>query len=325
MIEVIYNKETGNIHGFNRIISNSNPSQIFVDGETETAVINKIITNIHEIPNLKLVEEGYPIMILEEPDIDYPYYLSVVSVIRDENEYLEEWIRYHIEEMGVDHFYIYDNESKVPILQYLKERNFGYLNRCTIIRYPTTEWVQQDSHNDFLRRYKDHTKWMISMDPDEYIVLKDNRLTLKKFLEKHKDYAKIFCPWKFYNANGQVHKTEGTDFQRFTNAINYREDSSDAKAFSQTHYIVEFRSHTACLEVNVPIATSKSCPEITIDAIQLNHYYTRSYEEWMEKMKRGSCHPGCLKRYSEFFILNPDMKDLDNGFDIIQKYCPDTN
>ena len=322
MIEVIYDKQTGQIFGYNNIINKWNQSQIFVDDEIEKSIITKQITNIRDIPNLDFSEER-PCIKLEEPSINYPYFVSVVSVIRNENKYLEEWIRYHIEEMGIDHFYIYDNESKVSILKYLQKRNFSYLDRLTILDFPTTEWVQQDSHNHFLEHFRNETKWVISMDPDEYIVLKDNRLSLKNFLNENKKYAKIFCPWKFFNANGRVHESNGTDFERFQTATEYRKESSDAKAFTQTYFISEFRSHTACVDLNMPIATSKNHPEITKDAMQLNHYYTRSYDEWVEKIKRGSCHPSCLKKYSEFFLLNPDMKEMDLGLDIVQRYCPE--
>lgn len=36
---------------------------------------------------------------------------SICLIIRDENEYLKEWLEWHINQ-GVEHFYIYDHDSK---------------------------------------------------------------------------------------------------------------------------------------------------------------------------------------------------------------------
>ena len=56
------------------------------------------------------------------------------------------------------------------------------------------------------------------------------------------------------------------------------------------------------------------------DFFQLNHYYTRSYEEWLKKISRGTVVPHAKRKYSEFFELNPDMKYLDTGTEVLQKY-----
>ena len=39
---------------------------------------------------------------------------SICLIIKDENEYINEWLEWHIR-IGFEHFFIYDNESKVPI------------------------------------------------------------------------------------------------------------------------------------------------------------------------------------------------------------------
>lgn len=65
-----------------------------------------------------------------------------------------------------------------------------------------------------------------------------------------------------------------------------------------------------------------------IDAndIKLNHYYTRSLEEWQEKIIRGSCGPYCLRRYDEFFEFNPDLIEYKDKIKFLlthQKYQGD--
>lgn len=277
---------------------------------------NKILEDINEEEEqgkLRIFEE-------EEANIDYKYFLSVVTIVRDENPYLEEWIRYHIEEIGVEHFYIYDNESAVPVKDYLESINFKHLDKCTIIDFPTTEWSQQDSHNQFLNDYgKKETKWFIGIDPDEYVLIKDKSKSLIEFLNENSDYTAIKCIWKHYNANGHEKKTNEPDMVRFTQETDWNDYKHGGKMFAQSNRISGFGSYVPLRRMESKIAEFEN-KELTVDFMQLNHYYTRSYDEWVEKIKRGSSNPTFFRKYSEFFELNPDMKYLDTGEDYEQGY-----
>ncbi len=275
--------------------------------------IQKDINEEEEQGKLRIFEE-------EEAKIDYKYFLSVVTIVRDENPYLEEWIRYHIEEIGVEHFYIYDNESAVPVKDYLESVNFKYLDNCTIIDFPTTEWSQQDSHNQFLNTYgKKETKWFIGIDPDEYVLIKDKSKTLIEFLKEHSDYSAIKCIWKHYNANGHEKKANEPDMVRFTQETDWDDYKHGGKMFAQSNRISRFGSYIPLIRMESKVAEFEN-KELTVDFMQLNHYYTRSYEEWVEKIKRGSSNPNFRRKLSDFFELNPDMKYLDTGEDCEQGY-----
>jgi len=58
--------------------------------------------------------------------------VALTCIIKDE-QYLEEFIIYH-HLIGVQHFYIYDNESNIPIKKRLNHPFF--LKHCTIINFP---------------------------------------------------------------------------------------------------------------------------------------------------------------------------------------------
>lgn len=253
----------------------------------------------------------------EEAAIRYPYFLSMVAVVRNENDYLEEWIRYHVEELGFDHFYIYDNESDVPAETYLKSKNFRHLDKVTFVPFQTTENVQQDSHNDFLKKFGKETKWFLPADPDEYVIVKERGKTLKEFLAENSRYAIIECVWHHFNANGHEKKTAGTDMERFTKEADWHYGKYRGKRFAQSNRVRNMVNHVPQPRTHAEI---NSNPQE--EFFQLNHYYTRSYEEWLEKMKRGTAVPYARRKYSEFFELNPDMKYLDAGKDYAQGYGP---
>lgn len=257
----------------------------------------------------------------EEMNLDYKYFLSMVAVIRDENPYLEEWIRYHIEEMGFEHFYLYDNESIIPAKEYLTEKNFKYLDRITFVDWPTSQNSQQDSHNDFLHNYANETKWILPADPDEYIKLNTATKSLKAFLEENTDYATIGCHWVCFNANGHLEKTDEPDMIRFTQECEWEYGKNKGKYFAQTNRIDYFRNYVPIPRFELATKNDFTDKELK-DFYQLNHYYTRSLQEWKEKIQRGTCLPYFSRKYSEFFELNPDMTDLYDGNDFKQEYCP---
>mgnify|MGYP003311472279 CR=1 FL=1 len=48
---------------------------------------------------------------------------------------------------------------------------------------------------------------------------------------------------------------------------------------------------------------------MTEDRIIVEHYYTKSLEEWKERLNNGSCDPNYSRKYEDFYFYNPDMKE----------------
>ena len=272
----------------------------------------------------KKLEEGHQKAVMEaaikkfeeeEAGIKYRHFLSMVTVVRDENDYLEEWIRYHIEELGFDHFYLYDNESEKSVQEYLEGVGFRHLDKVTVVPWATSGNTQQDSHKHFLKEYSSETKWFLAADPDEYVVLKNDSKPLKRFLEENSAHSAIECIWHHFNANGQETKMEGTDMERFTQETEWQYGDGRGKVFAQSNRVKSFTNYRPHMRFGMPVENEKNF-------FQLNHYYTRSYEEWMRKMARGTVVPYAKRRFSEFFELNPDMAYLDTGDDYKQEYGP---
>ena len=254
----------------------------------------------------------------EEKDIKNKYFLSIITTVRDENDYIEEWISYHVENMGVEHFYIYDNESEISLKEYLERVKFKYLDKITIIEWVTSEHTQQDTCNDWLKNYGSESKWFIVMDVDEFISLKDKSKTLVEFLEENSDYASIKCLWKHYTANGQEKKTGKAVTERFTQETDWADEKHGGKLFAQSNRISHFISYVP--QVRLQTQKLEHDSEKVTNFFQLNHYITKSYEEWVEKINRGSVNPNYFRKYQEFFEINPDMQYLNTGEDYAQGY-----
>lgn len=253
----------------------------------------------------------------EEESIDYKYYLSMLAIIRDENEYLVEWINWYLD-LGFEHFYIYDNESATPIKEYLESICFKHMDKLTIMDWKTSAISQQDAYNDFLEKYRNETKWIMVTDPDELLYIKDDSKTLVEFLKENENYSSIQSLWQHYNANGQETKTEGTQFERFTQTTDFMFETLGGKCVAQTNRIKRFSGFTPVIRLNGK--KMEVTDERAQNFFQLNHYASRSYAEWLEKMNRGTVLPYSTRRYSDFFKMNPDMEYLNTGEDYVQTY-----
>jgi len=50
------------------------------------------------------------------------YYASICIMVKDEEYYIQEWLEYH-RLIGFEHFYIYDNNSEIPVESYIKDKD----------------------------------------------------------------------------------------------------------------------------------------------------------------------------------------------------------
>ena len=94
----------------------------------------------------------------------FMYNLAVVAIMKNEAPYLKEWMDYHIL-AGVDHFYIYDNDSPDNQREILQP----YIN-TGIVTYKFLPGLRQQmtAYNDAVKNYKFFCRYMAFIDGDEF-------------------------------------------------------------------------------------------------------------------------------------------------------------
>lgn len=136
------------------------------------------------------------------------YRLSITAIVRNEAD-IEEWIEYHLM-AGVEHFYIYDNESTDD----LKTRLQKYIDKglVTYTYYPG-ECVQEKAYANSIGLHKYDTKWMALIDGDEFIVPVEDK-PLPVILDEivHQHYRKKWRSWYFIGGIGVNWRIYGTSF-----------------------------------------------------------------------------------------------------------------
>lgn len=221
-------------------------------------------------------------------------YLALCLMCKDENQYLKEWLDYHFA-LGVDHVYIYDNNSKIPISKtvrpYIKKK------KVTVIEWPYN--YVQGRHvrcqNDCLSRVGKKWHWIGFTDTDEFIVLKDGSTNLKTFLKDYEMFGGLAINWMCFGANGHK-KNRDSVIHSYTQCKPGLSDNKHVKTIVNTQYVKmnvkrgnphEFKSTKPIVNANKKRCRSAFNLPPLWDKIQINHYVTRSLQEFQGKRNRG--------------------------------------
>jgi hypothetical protein len=136
--------------------------------------------------------------------------LSICSVFRNEAPYLKEWIEYH-RLVGVDHFYLYDNESDDWFWDVLKpyvDRGIVTLRECheTYSTLPPNKdyrWVhtvQEPAFKEAIQKSIGETKWLAILDLDEFILpIRGDKIT--DILEYYENAVGVTIDWHCYGSS----------------------------------------------------------------------------------------------------------------------------
>ena len=245
---------------------------------------------------------------------------AVCLCIKDESEYLDEWIKHHLA-LGFEHVFIYDNNSKIPVKTYIEGKN--YQDKITIIPWDLTDDPQNKAYQHFVKIYRNKVEWCSFLDIDEFFTPQEKNITIDKliadYIDKYGDsLGAVHFAWKVYNADGQLtwDHTKGVK-ERFHKIVP-NQDPSGGKYICRLRCVKLPHIHHLYLndgykyidekgkDITYLINTKKASTHST-DIVSINHYYTKSLEEWCNKINRGSADNIVSRNYMQFFDYNPDL------------------
>lgn len=243
------------------------------------------------------------------------HFSAVCLLAKNENSYINEWLEWHLNKLGFMHVYIYDNESDTPIESSIDDK---YKDNITIIEWTKEKhrmFIQLDCYTHFIEHFGEENKWVAFIDADEFIRLINND-NINNFLLDYENYNGIFMEWLIYNADGQYNRTDGFVRDRFKSFTTCKDIINNGKCIIKPNEYKHMGPHfpfSCKTKYNVVYSNKEFCKAYAkhnapLDKIVVDHYFTKSYEEWCEKIKRGSCDPLCVKKIDNFFDFNPDMR-----------------
>lgn len=257
------------------------------------------------------------------------HHLAICAIVKNEHDYLLEWIAYH-RLVGVDHFLIYNNSSDgddgtTDLLN--KLHRIGAVDHVPWPDRPN--WTlpggvhlrpQVPAYYDGVERLRNDAEWLAFIDVDEFI-LPLQRDDLPSTLEFYQQFGGVGANWRMFGTSGETKKTNIPVCQRFTmaafpgNIVNQH-----VKCIARTALIRDVGVHRPFLKNGLLVDehgrqithSSGFRYPVSYDILRINHYYSKSREEWLAKVARGrASHP---QKRNENSITDAHFNDEPDTF-----------
>lgn len=203
--------------------------------------------------------------------------VALVCVAKDEENYIKEWVDYHIK-LGFDHIFIFENDWNCELdCDYITKQH--YQGRGKQVEMYNT-FIQQNTKYD----------WAAFLDIDEFLVLKKHK-NVKNFISEYSEYNSIGINWCLFG-NNNLNSVENNDYsviKRFTKKqktfdshIKSIVNLSKKIGFSNPHH-----PNIEWVDTNFKINEGPFNVNGSIDVAQINHYFCKTIEEFNKKINRG--------------------------------------
>jgi len=232
--------------------------------------------------------------------------VAIAAIVRDETEHIDEWARFHLA-AGVRHFVIYDDGSRDGTAEVLRATLPA--DRLTIIPWAqrlSDARLRREIHNQLLAyahaagNFGGAFRWMGFIDIDEFLVPAGTD-TLEAALEPLDDVPNLSLPWHMFGYSGHDTPPAGGVVSNYL--MRARDPMGDAPGLRAFKMLVDpcrltsMRIHAMQTDDDertwntagqqATFATRDQASFYSTQAVQLNHYYTRSREELDTKIARG--------------------------------------
>ncbi|MBQ6297483.1 MAG: glycosyltransferase family 2 protein [Selenomonadaceae bacterium] len=245
--------------------------------------------------------------------------LAVVAILKNEGHYLKEWLDYHLL-AGVDHFYLYDNDSPDNQAEIAKP----YVEAGLVDYFSAPGKVMQmPVYNKAIKRFKFLNRYMAFIDGDEFIYPKWHEgggivELVDEILSQVPNAAGLAINWQCFGSNGQ----EKADYsrgvlERFTcrapsdwQLLNISIGNQHVKTIANPRKIkIFFNPHFGIyFETKFPVNENGNIVQgafnnpVTAQKIVINHYYVKSREEYAKKVDRGRANTLMKRRLEDFYL-----------------------
>ena len=253
-------------------------------------------------------------------------YISICTIFKNESHNLQEWIEFH-KLIGIDHIYLYNNDSSdnyKEIIQPYIDNGFVTL----------TEWpykhAQMAAYEDCYTKNRDNTFWLAFIDMDEFICPK-YEYDIKDWIRKYEGYPSVAMYWQMFGTAG-IMKADYSKLviERFTTSWDRQDGTGKYILCTAMQFTPSIHCHHTYIRyklygINVVLPMINEKEEFVFfpmlykypkkSTIQLNHYFSKSYEEFKNKVNKGSAaqeSDNAIRMNKEFFTNHEKWNTCDN-------------
>lgn len=230
--------------------------------------------------------------------VDDKMKVALVCIAKDEDNYLGEWIDYHIL-LGVDEIFVYQNDWRFSLNDTYKNVHFIEFDG---------ERKQLAAYSDFLKNYSRDFDYAIVIDVDEFVCLNCGYDNIKEYLNEFEstsvNHCNIALNWRLYGDNGfsKVVDRNYSLLNRFIRCqnglnqhikmiLNLKSRINKTIRFINPHCIAE--SYSLPCVVNSNFSHYVRGPfneneDLNNSKAWINHYYCKTHEEFMtNRLNKG--------------------------------------
>jgi len=218
--------------------------------------------------------------------------LAICSIFKNEGLYVREWLDFHYS-IGVGKFYIYLNNCDDDT--YEKIKTWVHNELVEIIDWPMQPGQLQAYQHCINRKTDD--EWIAFIDADEFLHSRNEQSIIKTLDAIDKKYTTIVVNWLVFGSSNLNKRVAAPVIDTFTKRSAFSfpanrmvksiiRNNSDAivrsSHFIETSGLTSYSNGCDCIIGHDGVAS-----EFISTHLVINHYFTKSYEEWIVKKLRG--------------------------------------
>jgi hypothetical protein len=224
-------------------------------------------------------------------------YLSICAIYRDEARYLREWIEFH-RLVGVEQFFLYDNLS----IDNHREVLAPYVADGTVVLHdwPISYRPQRPAYEHCLRVHGDDSRWIAFLDVDEFLFSPDGA-SVPDVLRNYERWPAVVVHVAMFGTSGHKRPPDGLVLENYVHRMDVTREGLpvfrgrwwvkcivDPKRTAGGHgagaHGFQYTEGTAVDENEQPVERPFS-DSISYSRLRINHYYTKSEEEYAGRRK----------------------------------------
>lgn len=249
--------------------------------------------------------------------------LHIATPFRNEARYLREWIEFH-RIVGVTKFHLYQNRSEDDYMSVLK----SYISDgiVELIEWPIEPVVQIPAHQDCIARYRGQDIWMAFINCDEFLYSPKYSTVLEALDTFPETWGGVAVDWTIYGGCGLEKYDDRPVIERFTwecvhNEVMGRHIKSvvkmDQAYLNPSNH--EVLSEKGLFSESGEQVTSPYTSVHNNSILRLNHYVTKSREEYMYRISYSRADGNLFHVPSDFdWCQFKDIERNDMQTDIIK-------
>lgn len=240
--------------------------------------------------------------------------LAVCSMVRNESNGIEEWIKHYLVR-GVSHFFVIDDNSDDGCYEILKKHeSLGYL---TVVRpqIPKEPNRQNAAYNEFIKPLIGDFDWVAILDADEFLWDSEGFSLPDYFSNVPTEISMVNVPMSDFGDNGFVSQPNNI-VDSFTRRAKDIENPSPKHMKSICRV-----SRLQSIDFHFPVVSGEAM--IDTKRLKLNHYKLQSLERWNNLViPRGSANctiPGERRHSEHFFRVNRERMSAVEDLGLINQ------